>query len=112
MAFSGKIKAAKPASAAFHHCVVAMRAAPTDFLVVDDRGENVRAAQAMGMNRTRLHRSRRAGSRHRHLVADSRTHAEMTHPSPSGPSGWPAARPVGRNNSPPWRPRWRAGTPR
>ncbi|WP_329374748.1 HAD-IA family hydrolase [Streptomyces sp. NBC_01483] len=50
VAFSGKIKAAKPASAAFHHCVVAMRAAPTDFLFVDDREENVRAAQAMGMN--------------------------------------------------------------
>ncbi|MFD5074463.1 HAD-IA family hydrolase [Streptomyces sp. NPDC058371] len=50
VAFSGKIKAAKPAPAAFHHCVVAMRAAPTDFLFVDDREENVRAAQAMGMN--------------------------------------------------------------
>ncbi|GAX57415.1 HAD-IA family hydrolase [Streptomyces olivochromogenes] len=50
VAFSGKIKAAKPAPAAFHHCVVAMRAAPADFLFVDDREENVRAAQAMGMN--------------------------------------------------------------
>lgn len=50
VAFSGRIKAAKPAPAAFHHCVVAMRAAPTDFLFVDDREENVRAAQATGMN--------------------------------------------------------------
>ncbi|MGW1055710.1 HAD-IA family hydrolase [Streptomyces sp. NPDC002521] len=50
VALSGKIKAAKPAPAAFHHCVVAMRAVPTDFLFVDDREENVRAAQATGMN--------------------------------------------------------------
>ncbi|GAA5702469.1 hydrolase [Streptomyces avermitilis] len=50
VAFSGKIKAAKPAPAAFHHCVVAMRATPTDFLFVDDREENVHAAQATGMN--------------------------------------------------------------
>jgi len=50
VAFSGKIKAAKPSPAAFHHCVVAMRAAPADFLFVDDREENVRAAQAVGMN--------------------------------------------------------------
>ncbi|WP_405922761.1 HAD-IA family hydrolase [Streptomyces sp. NBC_00035] len=50
IAFSGKIKAAKPDPAAFHHCVVAMRAAPTDFLFVDDREENVRAAEAVGMN--------------------------------------------------------------
>ncbi|AYN43180.1 HAD family hydrolase [Streptomyces dangxiongensis] len=50
VAFSGKIEAAKPAPAAFHHCVVAMRAAPTDFLFVDDRAENVRAARAAGMN--------------------------------------------------------------
>ncbi|MEU9875033.1 HAD-IA family hydrolase [Streptomyces phaeochromogenes] len=50
VAFSGKIKAAKPAPAAFHHCVIAMRAAPADFLFVDDREENVRAAQAVGMN--------------------------------------------------------------
>ncbi|WP_326718531.1 HAD family phosphatase [Streptomyces sp. NBC_00243] len=50
LAFSGKIKAAKPDPAAFHHCVVAMRAAPTDFLFVDDREENVRAARAVGMN--------------------------------------------------------------
>jgi putative hydrolase of the HAD superfamily len=50
VAFSGRIKAAKPAPAAFQHCVVAMRAAPADFLFVDDREENVRAAQATGMN--------------------------------------------------------------
>ncbi|MCT9112984.1 HAD family hydrolase [Streptomyces mirabilis] len=50
VAFSGKIKAAKPDPAAFHHCVVAMRAAPADFLFVDDREENVRAARATGMN--------------------------------------------------------------
>jgi putative hydrolase of the HAD superfamily len=50
VAFSGKIKAAKPSPTAFHHCVVAMRAAPADFLFVDDREENVRAARATGMN--------------------------------------------------------------
>ncbi|MFG1664187.1 HAD-IA family hydrolase [Streptomyces sp. Y7] len=50
VAFSGKIKVAKPDPAAFHHCAVAMRAAPADFLFVDDREENVRAAQATGMN--------------------------------------------------------------
>ncbi|MEU9955853.1 HAD-IA family hydrolase [Streptomyces sp. NPDC050982] len=50
VAFSGRIKAAKPSPAAFHHCVIAMRAAPADFLFVDDREENVRAAQAVGMN--------------------------------------------------------------
>ncbi|MEY9988618.1 putative hydrolase of the HAD superfamily [Streptomyces sp. V4I8] len=50
VAFSGKIKVAKPDPAAFRHCVVAMRAAPTDFLFVDDREENVRAARATGMN--------------------------------------------------------------
>ncbi|MEU8863431.1 HAD-IA family hydrolase [Streptomyces umbrinus] len=50
VAFSGKIKAAKPSPAAFHHCAIAMRAAPADFLFVDDREENVRAAQAVGMN--------------------------------------------------------------
>ncbi|MFF1402957.1 HAD family hydrolase [Streptomyces sp. NPDC058294] len=50
VAFSGKIGVAKPSPAAFHHCVVAMRAAPADFLFVDDREENVRAARATGMN--------------------------------------------------------------
>lgn len=50
VAFSGKIKVAKPDPAAFHHCVVAMQAAPVDFLFVDDREENVRAARATGMN--------------------------------------------------------------
>jgi len=30
LAFSGKIKAAKPESAAFHHCVTALHAAPAD----------------------------------------------------------------------------------
>ena len=50
VAFSGKIGAAKPDPAAFQHCVTAMRAAPADFLFVDDREENVRAARATGMN--------------------------------------------------------------
>ncbi|MEV0911848.1 HAD family hydrolase [Streptomyces hokutonensis] len=50
VAFSGKIKAAKPDPAAFEHCVVALRAAPADFLFVDDREENVRAARAVGMD--------------------------------------------------------------
>ena len=49
VAFSGKIKAAKPDPAAFHHCVTAMHAAPADFLFIDDREENVRSAQAVGM---------------------------------------------------------------
>ena len=50
VAFSGKIRAAKPDPAAFRHCVDALRAAPADFLFVDDREENVGAARAMGMD--------------------------------------------------------------
>ncbi|MFC8435813.1 HAD family hydrolase [Streptomyces sp. NPDC057253] len=50
LAFSGRIGAAKPDPAAFRHCVVALRSAPADFLFVDDREENVRAAQAVGLN--------------------------------------------------------------
>ncbi|MFD6885513.1 HAD family hydrolase [Streptomyces sp. NPDC059957] len=50
VAFSGKIHAAKPDATAFHHCIAALHAAPADFLFVDDRSENVRAAQAVGMN--------------------------------------------------------------
>ncbi|CAL9462041.1 Phosphoglycolate phosphatase [Streptomyces sp. enrichment culture] len=50
VAFSGRIHAVKPDLAAFRHCIVAMRAAPADFLFVDDRDENVRAAQAAGMD--------------------------------------------------------------
>ena len=50
VALSGKIRAAKPDPAAFQHCVDALRAAPGDFLFVDDRAENVRAARGMGMN--------------------------------------------------------------
>ncbi|MEX3105946.1 MULTISPECIES: HAD family phosphatase [unclassified Streptomyces] len=50
LAFSGKIGAAKPDPAAFQHCVVALGAAPADFLFVDDREENIRAARAIGMN--------------------------------------------------------------
>jgi putative hydrolase of the HAD superfamily len=49
LAFSGKIGAAKPDPAAFQHCVVALRAAPADVLFVDDREENVLAAEAVGM---------------------------------------------------------------
>ncbi|MFC8075068.1 HAD-IA family hydrolase [Streptomyces sp. NPDC057307] len=50
VAFSGKINAAKPDPAAFHHCVTAMRAAAGDFLFIDDREENVHAARAIGMH--------------------------------------------------------------
>ncbi|MFJ4629846.1 HAD family hydrolase [Streptomyces sp. NPDC088847] len=50
LAFSGRIKAAKPDPATFQHCVAALRAAPADFLFVDDREENVRAARAVGMD--------------------------------------------------------------
>ena len=50
LAFSGKIRAAKPSPAAFHHCMTALRAAPADFLFVDDREENVHAARAVGMH--------------------------------------------------------------
>ena len=49
LAFSGKINAAKPTPAAFQHCINALHAAPADFLFIDDRAENVRAAQAVGM---------------------------------------------------------------
>lgn len=50
VAFSGKIRAAKPEPAAFHHAVTALRAVPADFLFIDDRAENVHAAQAVGMS--------------------------------------------------------------
>ena len=43
-------QAAKPEPAAFHHAVTALRAAAADFLFVDDREENVRAAEVLGMN--------------------------------------------------------------
>jgi putative hydrolase of the HAD superfamily len=46
---SGRINVAKPEPAAFHHCVNAMHAVPADFLFIDDRDENVHAAQAIGM---------------------------------------------------------------
>jgi len=49
LAFSGKIRAAKPDPAAFQHVITALHAAPADFLFIDDRAENVRAAQAIGM---------------------------------------------------------------
>ncbi len=49
LAFSGKINAAKPDPAAFHHCITALHAAPAGFFFVDDREDNVRAAQASGM---------------------------------------------------------------
>lgn len=49
VAFSGKIHLAKPDPAAFRYCVTAMAAHPGDFLFVDDRDENVRAAQDVGM---------------------------------------------------------------
>lgn len=50
VAFSGKIHAAKPDPAAYRDCIVALHADPADFLFVDDREENVRAAEANGMN--------------------------------------------------------------
>ncbi|WP_053849205.1 HAD family phosphatase [Streptomyces sp. NRRL B-24085] len=50
LALSARIGAAKPDPAAFQNCVVTLRAAPADFLFVDDREENVRAAQAAGMD--------------------------------------------------------------
>ncbi|MET7691278.1 HAD family phosphatase [Streptomyces sp. NPDC005483] len=50
VAFSGKIGAAKPDPAAFQYSVAALQSAPADLLFVDDREENVRAAQAVGMN--------------------------------------------------------------
>ena len=49
VALSGRINVAKPEPTAFHHCVTAMHAIPADFLFIDDREENVRAAQAIGM---------------------------------------------------------------
>ncbi|MBE4733668.1 MULTISPECIES: HAD family hydrolase [Streptomyces] len=50
LAFSGRIGAAKPDPAAFQYCVVALQSVPADFLFVDDREENVRAARAVGLN--------------------------------------------------------------
>ena len=50
LAFSGRIGAAKPDPAAFQYCLVALQSVPADFLFVDDREENVRAARAVGLN--------------------------------------------------------------
>ena len=49
LALSGKIHAAKPDPAAYRHCITALHAAPADFLFIDDRAQNIRAAQAVGM---------------------------------------------------------------
>lgn len=48
VAFTGKIKAAKPDPTVFQYCVTAMDAAPGRFRFIDDREGNVRAAQAIG----------------------------------------------------------------
>ena len=50
VALSGHIGVVKPDPAAFRHCITALRAEPGDFLFVDDRDENVQAAQDLGMH--------------------------------------------------------------
>ncbi|MFM9594799.1 HAD family hydrolase [Streptomyces scabiei] len=50
VALSGRIGTAKPDPAAFLHCVDALHTSPADFFFVDDREENVLAAEAVGMN--------------------------------------------------------------
>jgi putative hydrolase of the HAD superfamily len=50
VALSGHIGVVKPDPAAFRHCITALRAEPSDFLFVDDRDENVQAAQQLGMH--------------------------------------------------------------
>lgn len=98
--FSGKIKAAKPDPAAFRHCVVAMHAAPADFLFIDDRDENVRAAQATGMNghvftgREELARALDTwlptpGCRHPDPTPSSGGQGRDTRHEPGGSKSWP-----------------------
>lgn len=50
VALSGHIGVVKPDPAAFRHCITALQAEPGDFLFVDDRDENVQAAQDLGMH--------------------------------------------------------------
>ena len=48
-AFSGRLGKAKPEPEAYLWCAERMAAAPADILFVDDRAENVAAAEALGM---------------------------------------------------------------
>jgi len=50
VALSGHIGVVKPDPAAFRYCITALRAEAGDFLFVDDRDENVQAAQELGMH--------------------------------------------------------------
>lgn len=50
VALSGKIGVAKPDAAAFEYCINLAKAAPSDFYFIDDREQNVRAAQQVGMH--------------------------------------------------------------
>jgi putative hydrolase of the HAD superfamily len=47
--FSAEVHLAKPEAAIFHACLKVVRSRPEECLFIDDRAENVEAAQAIGM---------------------------------------------------------------
>ncbi|HYL38962.1 MAG TPA: HAD family phosphatase [Bryobacteraceae bacterium] len=48
--FSCDVRAAKPSVKIYRHCLNGLGVAPSDVLFLDDRPENVQAAQALGMH--------------------------------------------------------------
>ena len=48
--FSCDVRAAKPAAAIFEHCLDGLRLPPREVLFLDDRPENVQAAEALGLH--------------------------------------------------------------
>jgi putative hydrolase of the HAD superfamily len=50
LTFSCDVRIAKPAAGIFHHCLDGLNAAPEATLFLDDREENVRAAQSLGIH--------------------------------------------------------------
>lgn len=69
VAFSGKIHAAKPEPAAFHHAVTALRAAPADFLFIGPRRERARGPSPRH-ERAPVHHARRTRTYRRPLAND------------------------------------------
>ena len=47
--FSAEVQLAKPDAAIFHACLKVLRSRPEECLFIDDRAENVEAAQALGL---------------------------------------------------------------
>jgi putative hydrolase of the HAD superfamily len=48
--FSAEVQLAKPEAAIFHACLEVVHSRPEECLFIDDRGENVEAARALGMH--------------------------------------------------------------